>query len=66
MTVPNCQHEPNCPTPEAPDAAAAQIVVSHPKQGWMALCNGTLLFEDGGALSVFGEVAQPRCQRGTA
>ncbi|MFJ7280484.1 DUF5999 family protein [Kitasatospora sp. NPDC098663] len=66
MTVLNCQHEPNCPIPEAPDAAAAQIMMSHPEQGWMILCNGTLLFEDGGALSVLGEGAQPRYQRGTA
>jgi len=29
---------------------AARVVASHPEQGWSLLCNGVLLFDDGGEL----------------
>jgi hypothetical protein len=45
-----CQHRTPCPPPEATDCAAARVVVAHPEQGWSLLCNGVVLFEDGGLL----------------
>jgi hypothetical protein len=41
-------HEPACPDSDAPDADAAHVVAAHPEQGWSLLCNGVLLFDDGG------------------
>jgi len=32
------------------DRSAARAVASHPGQGWNLLCNGVVLFDDGGAL----------------
>ena len=56
-----CQHLPMCPDAYAPDRVAAHVVVSHPGQGWSLLCNGVVLFEDGGALLADGQaVAPPR------
>ena len=46
----SCHHRPRCPDALAPDRAAARIVASHPEQGWSLLCNGVLLFDDGGEL----------------
>jgi hypothetical protein len=31
-------------------AGRAKIVVSHPEQGWYLLCNGIVLFDDGGEI----------------
>jgi hypothetical protein len=45
-----CHHQPRCPGPPAPDRAAARIVASRPEQGWSLLCNGVILFDDGGTL----------------
>ena len=45
-----CHHRPRCPDALAPDRWAARIVTSHPEQGWSLLCNGVLLFDDGGEL----------------
>ena len=44
-----CQHRPRCPDALAPDRIAARAVASHFEQGWSLLCNGVVLFEDGGA-----------------
>jgi hypothetical protein len=46
----NCQHTPKCPTRDDRDAAAAAIVIDHCEQGWYRLCNGVILFDDGGCL----------------
>ncbi len=45
-----CTHEPRCPS--AGDAAreAAHVIACHPEQGWSLLCNGVVLFDDGGLL----------------
>jgi len=43
-----CAHQPACPPFDAPDADAAHVVAAHPDQGWSLLCNGVVLFEDGG------------------
>lgn len=45
-----CSHSPACPGHDDADAAAAVIVVDHCEQGWYRLCNGLILFEDGGCL----------------
>jgi hypothetical protein len=34
----------------APDHIAARIVADQPGQGWSLLCNGIILFDDGGEL----------------
>ena len=45
-----CSHSPACPGRDDRDALAAIIVVDHCEQGWYQLCNGLILFEDGGCL----------------
>jgi len=45
-----CWHQPRCPDALAPDRCAARAVASHPEQGWSLLCNGVVLFDDGGEL----------------
>jgi hypothetical protein len=54
-----CQHQPSCPAADAVDRNAAHVVVSHPEQGWSLLCNGTVLFEDTGALLPDGQSIPP-------
>lgn len=45
-----CQHQPRCPDWWAPDRMAARVVTGQPSQGWSLLCNGVILFDDGGKL----------------
>ena len=45
-----CQHQPRCPEWQASDHSAARIVADQPEQGWSLLCNGVVLFDDGGEL----------------
>lgn len=45
-----CQHQPRCPAAMASDRLAARVVAGHPEQGWSLLCNGVVLFDDGGEL----------------
>ncbi len=45
-----CRHQPPCPDALAPDRCAARAVASHPEQGRSLLCNGVVLFDDGGEL----------------
>jgi hypothetical protein len=55
-----CQHLHTCPDVQAPDRMAARVVADHLEQGWSLLCNGVVLFEDGGALLADGRaVASP-------
>lgn len=54
-----CQHQPLCPTADAPDCEAAHVVTSHPEQGWSLLCNGVVLFEDTGAILPNGMIVPP-------
>ena len=42
---------------------AARVVSSQPGQGWSLLCNGVILFEDGGELLPDGR-AVPSFHRG--
>jgi hypothetical protein len=45
-----CQHQPRCPEWHASDHLAARIVADQPGQGWSLLCNGVIVFDDGGEL----------------
>ena len=54
-----CQHQPRCPEWPAPDHLAARIVADQPGQGWSLLCNGVILFDDGGKLLPDGRAAAP-------
>jgi Family of unknown function (DUF5999) len=54
-----CEHRTPCPPPTATDRAAARIVAAHPEQGWSLLCNGVVLFDDGGVLLPDGRSISP-------
>ena len=54
-----CDHQPQCPPIEARDREAARTVHRHPEQGWSRLCNGLVLFDDGGELLPSGLVVPP-------
>jgi hypothetical protein len=54
-----CQHLPARPPAPAPDCVAARVVAGHLGQGWSLLCNGVVLFEDGGALLADGQAVAP-------
>jgi hypothetical protein len=58
-----CRHRPRCPDALAPDRSAARAVASHPGQGWSLLCNGVVLFDDGGALLPDGRAVTPAIAR---
>ncbi|HSV37528.1 MAG TPA: DUF5999 family protein [Nocardioidaceae bacterium] len=54
-----CHHTPHCPSAEANDACTAHVRTPHPEQGWCLLCNGVILFDDGGAIYPDGHASQP-------
>jgi Family of unknown function (DUF5999) len=54
-----CQHQPRCPDWLAPDRTAARVVAAQPGQGWSLLCNGLVLFDDGGELLPDGRAVAP-------
>jgi len=54
-----CWHQPRCPAARAPDRIAARPVARHPEQGWSLLCNGVVLFDDGGQLLPDGRAVPP-------
>lgn len=54
-----CQHQPRCPDVLESDRLAARVVAGHPEQGWSLLCNGVVLFDDGGALCPGGLGVSP-------
>ena len=45
-----CTHEPACPAADRHDARAACVIAHHWEQGWALLCNGVVVFDDGGVL----------------
>jgi hypothetical protein len=53
------QHQPRCPQWPAPDHLAALIVADHPAQGWSLLCDGVIVFDDGGELLPGGRAVGP-------
>ena len=54
-----CSHQPPCPDALAPDRIAAWPVAHRPEQGWSLLCNGVVLFDDGGQLLPDGRAISP-------
>jgi hypothetical protein len=60
-----CQHQPPCPSAQAPDHIAARVVTSHPEQGWSWLCNGVVVFEDTGELLPSGQIVAPHRPAGS-
>jgi hypothetical protein len=54
-----CDHQPSCPPGTDRSGLHAQIAASHPEQGWYLLCNGVVLFDDGGALLADSRVVEP-------
>ena len=57
-----CTHEPHCPSASDVARAAAHVITSHPEQGWSLLCNGIVLFDDGGLLLPGGRAEAPHMQ----
>lgn len=55
----NCWHPTRCPDATAADFRTARVVAGQPSQGWSLLCNGVVLFDDGGALLPDGAALQP-------
>ena len=53
-----CHHVPRCPESVSPDAVAARVVADHYEQGWALLCNGLVVFDDGGVLAPAAVPAQ--------
>ena len=47
----------------ARDRGGARIRASHPEQGWSLLCNGVVIFDDGGALLPDGRAILPPSAR---
>jgi Family of unknown function (DUF5999) len=45
-----CPHVPQCPGCLAHDRTGARTIACHPEQGWSLLCNGVVVFDDGGEL----------------
>jgi hypothetical protein len=58
-----CDHQPRCPEWWAPDHLAAQLLADQPQQGWTLLCNGVILFNDGGELLPDGRAVTPGRRR---
>jgi hypothetical protein len=59
ITSTTCHHEPVCSSAGRADHASARVVARHPEQGWSLLCNGVVLFDDGGELLPGGHVVDP-------
>lgn len=60
-----CDHQPACPPCDAPDRLAARVRSARPEQGWSLLCNGVVLFDDGGEILPAGTVIRPWRWRAT-
>ena len=58
-----CPHRPPCPRALAHDRSGARTMASHPQQGWSLLCNGVVIFDDGGALLPDGRAILPPSAR---
>ena len=54
-----CHHEPRCPDAQTAERTAAHPRALHPEQGWTLLCNGVIVFDDGGVLLPSGEALAP-------
>lgn len=45
-----CSHQPPCPAADSAGRRAARMISSQSTQGWSLLCNGLIVFEDGGEI----------------
>lgn len=54
-----CAHIPACPAADSHTARTAHVVAAHPEQGWWLLCNGAILFDDGGLILPGGRTVGP-------
>ena len=54
-----CTHEPQCPSAVDSARGAAHVIAGHPEQGWSLLCNGIVLFDDGGLILPDGRAEAP-------
>ena len=59
-----CSHEPQCPSAGHTARMAAHVIVGHPEQGWSLLCNGIVVFDDGGLLLPDGRAEAPHALPG--
>ena len=57
-----CSHEPQCPSAGHTARVAAHVIAGHPEQGWSLLCNGIVLFDDGGLLLPDGRAEAPHAR----
>jgi hypothetical protein len=55
VVIMTCTHSTTCPSAESPDARAACVLAEHWEQGWARLCNGLIVFDDGGVLAPFAD-----------
>ena len=53
-----CHHTPACPDQTSAACCSAHVVADHSEQGWCKLCNGVILFDDGGYLTGDGRAHQ--------
>ena len=51
-----CSHATPCPAAADDDRVLATPISRHPEQGWTLLCNGVVLFDDGGKVAPDGRV----------
>jgi hypothetical protein len=51
-----CNHSPACPDATQTNCCSAHMVADHSEQGWVCLCNGVILFDDGLYLAPDGHV----------
>jgi hypothetical protein len=54
-----CDHNPSCPAADSGHPCSAHVKAAHPEQGWCLLCNGVVLFDDGGAILPGGQILEP-------
>lgn len=58
-TTTTCCHTPPCPGADADCPCHAHVLTRHHEQGWVLLCNGVILFDDGGAILPNGRTLAP-------
>jgi uncharacterized protein DUF5999 len=54
-----CSHTPRCPAADSVDACGAHVECCCAEQGWCLLCNGVILFDDGGLILPTGTCLEP-------
>jgi hypothetical protein len=54
-----CAYNPECPAPDVREAFRPHVIAPHPEQGWCLLCDGAILFDDGGVILPDGSIREP-------